>query len=87
MRAPCFTNVRLPLPLHALKGQRLCELREQWNVCYATNRSGCTGVPDYQEGQKWLLENAQVKKSCARKSALADRALLIRLMLVVGGGE
>lgn len=48
---------------------------------YAANHSGCTDVPDYQEGQKRLLDDAQIRKSCARKSALADRALLIRLTL------
>lgn len=39
-------------------------------MCYATSHSGYTGVADYKEAQKWLLDDAQMKKSCA----FADRA-------------
>lgn len=45
-------------------------------MCYATSHSGYIGVQDYQKRQKWLLDNAQMKKSCASKSVVADRALI-----------
>lgn len=41
-----------------------------------------TGVPDHQECQEWLLDSAHMKRSCAPKSALADCALPIELMLL-----
>lgn len=47
--------------------QRLRQLRQRWNMRYA--HPGCTGVSDYQEGQKWLLDSVGMKRNCARKTA------------------
>jgi hypothetical protein len=54
--------------------------REEWNVLLRDNHPGYISWQDYEDNQKLLLENAQMKKNCARKSARGGRALLTGLM-------
>jgi DNA invertase Pin-like site-specific DNA recombinase len=54
--------------------------REQWNVLLNDNHPGYISWQDYEDNQKLLLENAHMKKNCARKSARGGRALLTGLM-------
>ena len=54
--------------------------REEWNVLLRDNHAGYISWPDYEDNQKLLLENAHMKKNCARKSARGGRALLTGLM-------
>jgi hypothetical protein len=54
--------------------------REEWNVLLRNNHSGYISWQDYEDNQKSLLENAHMKKNCARKSARGGRALLTGLM-------
>lgn len=54
--------------------------REEWNVLLRDNHAGYINWPDYEDNQKLLLENAHLKKNCARKSARGGRALLSGLM-------
>jgi DNA invertase Pin-like site-specific DNA recombinase len=54
--------------------------REEWNVLLRDNHSGYISWQDYEDNQKLLLENAHMKKNCARKSARGGRALLTGLM-------
>jgi hypothetical protein len=54
--------------------------REEWNVLLRDNHPGYISWDDYEANQKLLLENAHMKKNCARKSARGGRALLTGLM-------
>jgi Recombinase/Recombinase zinc beta ribbon domain len=54
--------------------------REEWNVLLSNNHPGYISWQDYEDNQKLLLENAHMKKNCARKSARGGRALLTGLM-------
>ena len=54
--------------------------REEWNVLIKDHHSGYISWQEYEENQKLLLENAHMKKNCARKSARGGRALLTGLM-------
>ena len=54
--------------------------REQWNVLLHDNHPGYIGWREYDDNQRLLLENAHMKKNCARKSARGGRALLTGLM-------
>jgi hypothetical protein len=54
--------------------------REEWNVLLNDNHPGYISWQDYEYNQKLLLENAYMKKNCARKSARGGRALLTGLM-------
>jgi DNA invertase Pin-like site-specific DNA recombinase len=54
--------------------------REQWNVLLNDNHPSYISWQDYEDNQKLLLENAHMKKNCARKSARGGRALLTGLM-------
>jgi len=53
---------------------------EEWNVLIKDNHLGYIGWQEYEDNQKLLLENAHMKKNCARKSARGGRALLTGLM-------
>jgi DNA invertase Pin-like site-specific DNA recombinase len=54
--------------------------RDEWNVLLHDNHPGYIKWPEYEDNQKVLLENAHMKKNCARKSARGGRALLTGLM-------
>jgi DNA invertase Pin-like site-specific DNA recombinase len=54
--------------------------RDEWNVLLRDNHFGYISWKEYEENQKILLENAHMKKNCARKSARGGRALLTGLM-------
>jgi DNA invertase Pin-like site-specific DNA recombinase len=54
--------------------------REEWNVLLRDNHAGYISWEDYENNQRLLLENAHMKKNCARKSARGGRALLTGLM-------
>ena len=54
--------------------------REEWNVLLRDNHAGYISWEDYEHNQRLLLENAHMKKNCARKSARGGRALLTGLM-------
>lgn len=52
----------------------------EWNVLIKDHHSGYIRWQEYEENQRLLLENAHMKKNCARKSARGGRALLTGLM-------
>jgi len=54
--------------------------RGEWNVLLHDNHPAYISWQDYDDNQKLLLENAHMKKNCARKSARGGRALLTGLM-------
>ncbi|WP_036239905.1 recombinase family protein, partial [Mesorhizobium sp. LSJC280B00] len=54
--------------------------RDEWHVLLRDNHPGYISWQEYEENQKLLLENAHMKKNCARKSARGGRALLTGLM-------
>lgn len=54
--------------------------REEWNVLLRDNHPGYISWQNFEDNQKLLLENAHMKKNCARKSARGGRALLTGLM-------
>jgi DNA invertase Pin-like site-specific DNA recombinase len=54
--------------------------REEWNVLLRDNHPGYISWQEFEDNQKLLLENAHMKKNCARKSARGGRALLTGLM-------
>ena len=54
--------------------------RDEWNVLLRDNHPGYIKWQEYEDNQKLLLENAHMKKNCARKSARGGRALLTGLM-------
>lgn len=54
--------------------------RDEWNVLLRDNHAGYISWQEFEDNQKLLLENAHMKKNCARKSARGGRALLTGLM-------
>ena len=54
--------------------------RDEWNVLLRDNHPGYIKWQEYEDNQRLLLENAHMKKNCARKSARGGRALLTGLM-------
>jgi len=64
----------------ARKINGLAKPREEWSVLLRDNHSGYITWQEYEANQKLLLENAHMKKNCARKSARGGRALLTGLM-------
>ena len=54
--------------------------RDEWNVLLRDHHPGYITWQEYEDNQKLLLENAHMKKNCARKSARGGRALLTGLM-------
>jgi recombinase/recombinase-like zinc beta ribbon protein len=54
--------------------------RHEWNVLLRDNHPSYIGWQEFEDNQKLLLENAHMKKNCARKSARGGRALLTGLM-------
>jgi DNA invertase Pin-like site-specific DNA recombinase len=64
----------------ARKASGLRKPLAEWNVLIRDNHQGYISWQDYEENQKLLLENAHMKKNCARKSARGGRALLTGLM-------
>jgi DNA invertase Pin-like site-specific DNA recombinase len=64
----------------ARKINGLAKPREEWNVLLRDNHPGYISWQEYDDNQKLLLENAHMKKNCARKSARGGRALLTGLM-------
>jgi DNA invertase Pin-like site-specific DNA recombinase len=54
--------------------------RDEWNVLLRDNHPGYISWQEFEDNQKLLLENAHMKKNCARKSARGGRALLTGLM-------
>jgi DNA invertase Pin-like site-specific DNA recombinase len=64
----------------ARKINGLAKPREEWSVLLRDNHAGYISWQEYDDNQKLLLENAHMKKNCARKSARGGRALLTGLM-------
>jgi DNA invertase Pin-like site-specific DNA recombinase len=54
--------------------------RDEWNALLHDNHPGYISWQEFEDNQKLLLENAHMKKNCARKSARGGRALLTGLM-------
>jgi DNA invertase Pin-like site-specific DNA recombinase len=54
--------------------------RDEWNVLLRDRHPSYISWQEFEDNQKLLLENAHMKKNCARKSARGGRALLIGLM-------
>src|SRR5579864_2265362 len=54
--------------------------RDEWNVLLRDRHPGYISWQEFEDNQKLLLENAHMKKNCARKSARGGRALLTGLM-------
>lgn len=64
----------------ARKINGLAKPREEWSVLLHDNHPGYISWQEYDDNQRLLLENAHMKKNCARKSARGGRALLTGLM-------
>jgi hypothetical protein len=54
--------------------------RDEWSVLLRDSHPGYIAWQEYGDNQKLLLENAHMKKNCARKAARGGRALLTGLM-------
>ena len=63
---------------HKVNGVRKPE--QEWSVLLRDHHAGYITWREYEENQKLLLENAYMKRNCARKSARGGRALLTGLM-------
>ena len=63
---------------HKVNGVRRPE--QEWAVLLRDHHAGYITWRDYEANQKLLLENAYMKRNCARKSARGGRALLTGLM-------
>ena len=63
---------------HKVNGIRKPE--QEWAVLLRDHHAGYITWRDYESNQKLLLENAYMKRNCARKSARGGRALLTGLM-------
>ena len=63
---------------HKVNGIRRPE--REWTVLLRDHHAGYISWRDYEGNQKLLLENAYMKRNCARKSARGGRALLTGLM-------
>ncbi len=57
----------------ARKVSGLDKPQEEWNVLLRDNHAGYISWQDYEDNQRLLLENAHMKKNCARKSARGGR--------------
>ncbi len=64
----------------ARKTTGLRKARSEWSVLLQDNHPAFISWKEYEENQTLLLENAHMKKNCARKSARGGRALLTGLM-------
>ncbi len=64
----------------ARKGGGHRKPRNEWDVLLNDHHPGFISWQEYEDNQKLLLENAHMKKNCARKSARGGRALLTGLM-------
>jgi hypothetical protein len=64
----------------ARKASGFAKPRDEWNVLLRDNHPGYISWQEYEDNQRLLLENAHMKKNCARKSARGGRALLTGLM-------
>lgn len=64
----------------ARKASGIRKPRDEWHVLLRDNHPGYISWQEYEDNQKLLLENAHMKKNCARKSARGGRALLTGLM-------
>src|SRR6516225_5308982 len=64
----------------ACKTNGIRKPRDEWNVLLRDNHPAYISWQDYEDNQRLLLENAHMKKNCARKSARGGRALLTGLM-------
>ncbi|BCH29906.1 hypothetical protein MesoLjLc_18360 [Mesorhizobium sp. L-8-10] len=64
----------------ARKASGIRKPRDEWHVLLRDHHPGYISWQEYEDNQKLLLENAHMKKSCARKSARGGRALLTGLM-------
>lgn len=64
----------------ARKNSGFTKPREEWSVLLHDNHPSYISWQEYDDNQKLLLENAHMKKNCARKSARGGRALLTGLM-------
>ena len=64
----------------ARKTSGFAKSRDEWNVLLRDNHPGYISWQEYEDNQTLLLENAHMKKNCARKSARGGRALLTGLM-------
>lgn len=64
----------------AHKVQGFDKPREEWNVLIPDHHPGYISWQEYEDNQRLMLENAHMKKLCARKSARGGRALLTGLM-------
>jgi DNA invertase Pin-like site-specific DNA recombinase len=54
--------------------------RDEWSVLLRDQHPAYISWQEYEDNQRLLLENAHMKKNCARKSARGGRALLTGLM-------
>lgn len=70
---------------HKINGIRKPE--QEWSVLLRDHHAGYITWREYEANQKLLLENAYMKKNCARKSAPGGRALLTGLMRCGRGGR
>lgn len=64
----------------ARKINDLARPQADWNVLLRDNHPGYITWQEYEANRALLLENAHIKKTCARKSARGGRALLTGLM-------
>jgi len=64
----------------ARKTSGVKKARDEWSVLLQDNHPGYISWKEYEDNQTLLLENAHMKKNCARKSARGGRALLTGLM-------
>ena len=64
----------------ARKASGISKPRDEWHVLLRDNHPGFISWQEYEDNQRLLLENAHMKKNCARKSARGGRALLTGLM-------
>jgi DNA invertase Pin-like site-specific DNA recombinase len=64
----------------ARKTTGLKKARSEWSVLLQDHHPAYISWKEYEENQTLLLENAHMKKNCARKSARGGRALLTGLM-------
>jgi len=64
----------------ARKASARLKSRDEWSVLLRDNHASYINWQEYDDNQKLLLENAHMKKNCARKSARGGRALLTGLM-------
>jgi len=64
----------------ARKANGIRKPREEWSVLLRDQHPAYISWQEYEDNQRLLLENAHMKKNCARKSARGGRALLTGLM-------